>query len=77
MASSGPCRWPRGLSRLALFGCNEVDLRKNAATVGPLMTVDPMSEEITQVQGDTAPLATAKKLAHGTYRKPYVMPKEV
>ncbi len=56
---------------------NEVDLRKNAATLGPLMTVDPVSEEITQVQGDGASLATAKKLAHGTYRKPFVMPEKV
>jgi hypothetical protein len=56
---------------------NKVGLRKNAATLGPLMTVDPASEEITQVQGGKALLATAKKLAHGTYRKPFVMPEEV
>jgi predicted dehydrogenase len=56
---------------------NEVDLRKNVATLGPLMTVDPASEEITQVQGGGASSATATKLAHGTYRKPFVMPEEV
>jgi hypothetical protein len=55
---------------------NEVDLSKNAVTLGPLMTVDPAREEIMQVQ-DGASLATAKTLAHGTYRKPFVMPKAV
>ncbi|MHC4743335.1 MAG: Gfo/Idh/MocA family protein [Planctomycetota bacterium] len=55
---------------------NEVDLTKNAAMLGPLMTVDPASDEITKVQGE-ASLAAAKKLAHGTYRKPFVMPKKV
>ena len=56
---------------------NQVDLCRDTMTLGPLMTVDTASEEITQVQGGGAALATAKKLAHGTYRKPYVMPKEV
>ncbi len=56
---------------------NEVDLSKKATTLGPLMTVDPVSEEITQVQSGRASLATAKKLAHGTYRKPFVMPEKV
>lgn len=59
-----------------VLGANKVDLHKNAATLGPLMTVDPVGEEITQVRGGASP-AAAKKLAHGTYRKPYVMPKEV
>jgi len=55
---------------------NEVDLSKNAATLGPLMTVDTETEEIVGVDG-AATLAQAKKLAHGTYRKPFVMPREV
>ena len=55
---------------------NEVDLRKNAAALGPLMTVDTASEEIVELDG-SGTLAEAKKLAHGTYRKPYIMPNEV
>ncbi len=55
---------------------NEVDLSKNAATLGPLMTVDAASEEIVELEG-SGTLAAAKKLAHGTYRKPFVMPKEI
>jgi hypothetical protein len=55
---------------------NEVDLHKNAATLGPLMTVDTASEEIVGLAG-SGTLTEAKKLAHGTYRKPFVMPNEV
>ena len=55
---------------------NEVDLRKNAATLGPLMTVDTANEEIIGLDG-SGTLAAVKKLAHGTYRKPFVMPEEV
>lgn len=55
---------------------NEVDLSRNAATLGPLMTVDTASEEIVGLDG-SGKLAEAKKLAHGTYRKPFVMPNEV
>lgn len=55
---------------------NEVDLGKNAATLGPLMTVDTASEEIVALDG-SGTLAAATKLAHGTYRKPFVMPEEV
>ena len=55
---------------------NEVDLNKNAVTLGPLMTVDTASEEIVGLDG-SGTSAEAKKLAHGTYRKPFVMPKEV
>ena len=46
------------------------------ATLSPLMTVDTASEEIVELDG-SGTLAEAKKLAHGTYRKPFVMPKEV
>lgn len=55
---------------------NEVDLSKDTARLGPLMTVDPTSEEITALEGHGT-LARAKTLAHGTYREPYVMPEEV
>jgi predicted dehydrogenase len=55
---------------------NEVDLGKNAATLGPLMTVDTASDEIVGLDG-SGTLAAATKLAHGTYRKPFVMPEEV
>ena len=55
---------------------NEVDLNKNAARLGPLMTVDTVSEEIVALDG-SGTLSEAKKFAHGTYRKPFVMPQEV
>ena len=55
---------------------NEVDLNKSAATLGPLMMVDTASEEIVGLDG-AGMLSQAKKLAHGTYRKPYIMPNEV
>lgn len=55
---------------------NEVDLGKDAATLGPLMTVDTASEEIVGL-GGSGTLAAATTLAHGTYRKPFVMPEEV
>jgi predicted dehydrogenase len=55
---------------------NEVDLRKDAGTLGPLMTVDTASEEIIGLDG-SGTLAAAKKLAHGTYRRPFLMPEEV
>ncbi len=55
---------------------NEVDLGRSAATLGPLMTVDTASDEIVGLDG-SGTLAAATKLAHGTYRKPFVMPEEV
>lgn len=55
---------------------NEVDLGNNSATLGPLMTVDTASEEIVALDG-SGTLGAATKLAHGTYRKPFVMPEEV
>jgi len=55
---------------------NEVDLRKNAVTLGPLMTVDTASEEIVGLDGSST-LAAAKKLVRGSYRAPFIVPETV
>jgi len=55
---------------------NEVDLSKNAATLGPLMTVDTASDEIIGLDG-SGTLAAAKKLAGGSYRAPFIIPETV
>ena len=58
------------------LAANEVDLSKNAVTLGPLMTVDPVNEEITGLDG-SGTLATAKKLVRGTYRAPFIVTETV
>ena len=55
---------------------NEVDFIKKAATLGPLMTVDTASEEIVGLDG-SGTLAAAKKLVHGSYRSPFIVPETV
>ena len=55
---------------------NDVDPAKSPMTVGPWLTIDPKTQEITAVDGaDSAQkLAQAKRLAQGSYRPPFVMP---
>jgi len=55
---------------------NEVDLSKNPATLGPLMTVDTANEEIIGLDG-SGTLAAAKKLVRGSYRAPFIVPETV
>lgn len=58
---------------------NGVDLKEHPMVCGPWLTIDERTHEFVSVdgKGSGTRLATARQLAHGTYRQPFVMPKEV
>lgn len=70
----------RTLDRLAEhLRANEVNLAETPMALGPWLTVDPDTEEIAGVTGTDVPnaLEEARRLAHGSYRRPFVVPERV
>jgi len=61
------------------LAANEVDLQKTPLSLGPWLTVDPVTERITaaETSGRTVDLKAAEGLARGSYRSPFVVPERV
>ncbi len=55
---------------------NQINLDGRPITLGSLMTIDPATEEIIDLEGP-GNLSVAKSLVRGTYRKPFIMPEDV
>jgi len=58
---------------------NEVSLAETPMALGPWLAVDADTEEIAGVTGSDLPdvVAEARRLAHGSYRRPFVVPERV
>ena len=61
------------------LGANDVDLQQKPMSLGPWLTIDPATEEITKVvaAGRAVDAAAANRLARGSYRAPFVVPENV
>jgi predicted dehydrogenase len=58
---------------------NQVDLQKTPLSLGPWLTIDPRTEQIIAVDasGRTIDVKEAHRLAHGSYRPPFVVPERI
>jgi predicted dehydrogenase len=58
---------------------NEVDLQRTPMFLGPWLTIDPGTEQITgaEVSGRTVDAKEAGQLARGSYRPPFVIPEHI
>jgi hypothetical protein len=68
------------LERLAEhLRANEVDLAETPMALGPWLTLDGETEMIVSVDGieGAGGLEEANRLAHGSYREPFIVPENV